>query len=446
MIMKELKELLEAHRFQDVKKELEKCNPVDIAEMLKELNLEEQLIVFRMLNKDAAAEIFAEMSSNRQKDLIAGFTDQELQTILNEMGVDDMADMLEEMPAGVVQRVLARTDPDMRKEVNQLLQYPEDSAGAIMTTEYISLKEDMTVSEAFAHIRKVGEDAEDLYTCWVVGKDRILLGVISIREMLLAEQDAKMKDIMDENVMSVVTTEDQETAARMFDKYNFTALPVVDNEKRLVGMITVDDAIDTLVEETNEDFEKMAAMNPKEEDYFDTSVLQHVRNRLPWLLVLMFSSIATGLIITKYEAAFQAMPLLVALMPMLSDTGGNAGSQTSTLIIRGMALGEIKLSDFFKVVFKESRIALLCGLALGVVNGIRIIIQYHDPTLALIIVITMEFTVLAAKLCGAILPMLAKKLHMDPAIMASPLLTTVVDVCSVFIYFKIASMFLGLHI
>ncbi len=444
MKIQELKQLLETRHFQEAKTQLGACNPVDIAEMLKELDLEQQLIVFRMLQKDTAAEIFAEMSSTRQKNLIAGFTDQELQTILNEMDVDDMADMLEEMPAGVARRVLSRTDPDMRKEVNQLLQYPEDSAGAIMTTEYIALKATMTVSEAFEYIRKVGEDAEDLYTCWVVGKNRFLTGVVTVKQMLLSSKDVQIQDLMDINVISVVTTEDQEVAARLFDKYNFTALPVVDTEKRLVGMITVDDAIDTMVEETSEDFEKMAAMNPKEDDYFDTSVMQHVKNRLPWLLVLMFSSIATGLIITKYEAAFQAMPLLVALMPMLSDTGGNAGSQTSTLIIRGMALGEIKLSDFFKVVLKESRIALICGLALGAANAIRIMIQYHDPMLALIIAITMEFTVLAAKLCGAILPMLAKKLHLDPAIMASPLLTTVVDVCSVFIYFKIASMFLGL--
>lgn len=444
MTANRIKELLKKHSYAQLKKELSAANAVDIAEMLEEMPLEDQLIVFRMLGKDQAADTFSEMGSDTQKRLIDGFTDQELKSILNEMDADDMADMIEEMPAVVVERVLSRTDPEMRRDVNQLLQYPEDSAGAIMTTEYISLKKEMKVVDAFDYIRQKGEDSEDLYTCYVTAQNRILIGVVTVRDMLLASPDALISDIMNRSVISVTTTDDQEDAARLFDKYNLTALPVVDNEKRLVGMITVDDAIDTMREETSEDFEKMAAMNPKEDDYFDTSVMQHVRNRLPWLLVLMFSSIATGIIITKYEAAFQAMPLLVALMPMLSDTGGNAGSQTSTLIIRGMALGEIRLSDFFRVVFKESRIALICGLVLGIVNGLRIVLQYHSVTLALIIAITLEFTVLASKLCGAILPMLAKKCHLDPAIMASPLLTTVVDVCSVFIYFSIASMFLGI--
>lgn len=444
MTANRIKELLKKHSYAQLKKELSAANAVDIAEMLEEMPLEDQLIVFRMLGKEQAADTFSEMGSDTQKRLIDGFTDQELKSILNEMDADDMADMIEEMPAVVVERVLSRTDPEMRRDVNQLLQYPEDSAGAIMTTEYISLKKEMKVVDAFDYIRQKGEDSEDLYTCYVTAQNRILIGVVTVRDMLLASPDALISDIMNRSVISVTTTDDQEDAARLFDKYNLTALPVVDNEKRLVGMITVDDAIDTMREETSEDFEKMAAMNPKEDDYFDTSVMQHVRNRLPWLLVLMFSSIATGIIITKYEAAFQAMPLLVALMPMLSDTGGNAGSQTSTLIIRGMALGEIRLSDFFRVVFKESRIALICGLVLGIVNGLRIVLQYHSVTLALIIAITLEFTVLASKLCGAILPMLAKECHLDPAIMASPLLTTVVDVCSVFIYFSIASMFLGI--
>lgn len=438
------RELLEKHLYAQLKKELAETNAVDIAELLETMTLEEQLLVFRMLGKDLAADVFSEMNAETQKRLISGFTDQELKQILDEMNADDMADMIEEMPAGVVERVLSKTDPEMRKDVNQLLQYPEDSAGAIMTTEYISLRADMTVIQAFDSIRRAGNESEDIYTCYVTGNNRILTGVVTVRELLLSDPEKTIGTLMNSHVISVVTTEDREDAARMFDRYGFTALPVVDNENRLVGMITVDDAIDTMREEISEDFEKMAAMNPKEDDYFNTSVMQHVRNRLPWLLVLMFSSIATGLIITKYEAAFQTMPLLVALMPMLSDTGGNAGSQTSTLIIRGMAVGEIHLSDFFRVVFKESRIALLCGLALGLINGIRIVIQYHSVTLALIIAITLEFTVLASKLCGAVLPMLAKRCHLDPAIMASPLLTTVVDVCSVFIYFSIASMFLGI--
>lgn len=438
------RELLERHLYAQLKAELAETNAVDAAELLEAMRPEEQLMVFRMLGKDAAAAVFSEMDADTQERLIGGFTDQELKQILNEMNADDMADMIEEMPACVVERVLSGTDPEMRRDVNRLLQYPEESAGAIMTTEYVSLKADMTVIRAFECIRHAGNESEDIYTCYVTGENRILSGVVTVREMLLADPEETVGSLMNSHVISVVTTADREDAARMLDRYGFTVLPVVDHENRLVGIITVDDAIDTMREEISEDFEKMAAMSPKEDDYFDTSVLQHVKNRLPWLLVLMFSSIATGLIITRYEAAFQTMPLLVALMPMLSDTGGNAGSQTSTLIIRGMAVGEIRLQDFLRVVFKESRIALLCGLALGLINGIRIILQYHSVVLALIIAITLVFTVLAAKLCGAVLPMLARKCRLDPAIMASPLLTTVVDVCAVYIYFSIASLFLGI--
>lgn len=444
MTKKILKELLLNRNFTELRKELSNMNPVDIAEMLRELEIDEQLLVFRLLKKDEAADVFSEMSGDEQKELINGFTDQELSVILDEMDEDDLADMVEEMPAGVVERVLARTSPEMRNAVNQLLQYKEDSAGAIMTTEFIALKETMSVKEAFDYIRAVADEREDVYTCYITSGARMLEGVVTVKEMLLSGLDEQIGTLMNRNVIHVSTTTDQEEAARLFDKYNLTALPVVDNEGRLVGMITVDDAIDTMREETSEDFEKMAALNPKEEDYFHTSIMEHVRNRLPWLLILMFSSIATGLVIEKYELAFQAMPALVALMPMLSDTGGNAGSQTSTLIIRGMALGEIRLSDFLKVVFKESRIALICGMVLGIANGLRIFIQYHNIVLASIIAITLVLTVIVSKLCGAIMPMLAKKLGMDPAIMASPLLTTVVDVCSVFIYFNIATILMGL--
>ena len=444
MTKKILKELLLNRDFTELRKKLSSMNPVDIAEMLRELEIDEQLLVFRLLKKDEAADVFSEMSGDEQKELINGFTDQELSVILDEMDEDDLADMVEEMPAGVVERVLARTSPEMRNAVNQLLQYKEDSAGAIMTTEFIALKETMSVKEAFDYIRAVADEREDVYTCYITSGARMLEGVVTVKEMLLSGLDEQIGTLMNRNVIHVSTTTDQEEAARLFDKYNLTALPVVDNEGRLVGMITVDDAIDTMREETSEDFEKMAALNPKEEDYFHTSIMEHVRNRLPWLLILMFSSIATGLVIEKYELAFQAMPALVALMPMLSDTGGNAGSQTSTLIIRGMALGEIRLSDFLKVVFKESRIALICGLVLGIANGLRIFIQYHNIVLASIIAITLVLTVIVSKLCGAIMPMLAKKLGMDPAIMASPLLTTVVDVCSVFIYFNIATILMGL--
>lgn len=444
MTKKILKELLLNRNFTQLKKELTSMNPVDIAELLIELETDEQLLVFRLLKKDEAADAFSEMNGDEQRDLINGFTDQELTVILEEMDEDDLADVVEEMPAGVVERVLAKTSPEMRNAVNHLLQYKEDSAGAIMTTEFIALKETMSVKEAFEYIRAVADEREDVYTCYITSEARILEGVVTVKEMLMSGLEETIGTLMNRNVIHVNTGADREEAARLFDKYNFTALPVVDNENRLVGMITVDDAIDTMREEISEDFEKMAALNPKEEDYFHTSIMEHVRNRLPWLLILMFSSIATGLVIEKYEVAFQAMPALVALMPMLSDTGGNAGSQTSTLIIRGMALGEIRLSDFLKVFFKEFRIALICGLVLGISNGLRIYIQYHSLVLALIIAITLLLTVIAAKLCGAVMPMLAKKLGLDPAIMASPLLTTVVDVCSVFIYFNIATILMGL--
>ena len=427
----------------DLKEKLNRVNPVDIAQVLDELTDEQRLIAFRLLSKDNAADTFVEMEQDSQQKLIEGFTDNELKQVLADVYADDMADMLEEMPANVVERVLSKTDPQMRADVNQLLQYPEDSAGAVMTTEYVSLKEATKVSDAFDWIRKNGDDRKDLYTCYVTDPQKKLIGVVTVRDMLLCKKDVPVSDIMERDIISVRTLDDKEDAAKLFDRYDLSALPVIDNEQRLVGIITSDDAIDVLQDENTEDFQKMAAIVPQEDTYFETSVWQHAKNRLPWLLILMFSSIFTGMIIDKYEAAFTTMPVLVALMPMLSDTGGNCGSQTSTLVIRGMAVDEIKLKDFLRVFWKEFRIAIIVGACLALANGARILIQYHNPVLAMIIASTLVFVVIASKLMGCCLPMLAKALHMDPAIMASPLLTTVVDVCSVWIYFSIATVLMN---
>ncbi len=388
----------------DLKEKLNRVNPVDIAQVLDELTDEQRLIAFRLLSKDNAADTFVEMEQDSQQKLIEGFTDNELKQVLADVYADDMA-----------------------------LQYPEDSAGAVMTTEYVSLKEATKVSDAFNWIRKNGDDRKDLYTCYVTDPQKKLIGVVTVRDMLLCKKDVPVSDIMERDIISVRTLDDKEDAAKLFDRYDLSALPVIDNEQRLVGIITSDDAIDVLQDENTEDFQKMAAIVPQEDTYFETSVWQHAKNRLPWLLILMFSSIFTGMIIDKYEAAFTTMPVLVALMPMLSDTGGNCGSQTSTLVIRGMAVDEIKLKDFLRVFWKEFRIAIIVGACLALANGVRILIQYHNPVLAMIIASTLVFVVIASKLMGCCLPMLAKALHMDPAIMASPLLTTVVDVCSVWI-------------
>ncbi len=443
-IIREIKSLIKQRDYQVLKALAEDINPVDFAELSEELTDEELIKMFRLLPKDTAAYAFSEMDSDQQEKLIKAFSDQEVRDVLEEMSLDDAADFIGEMPANVVKRILAAASADTRKQINQLLKYPEDSAAALMTTEYVALKESTTAVQAIDWIRKHGDEKEDIYTCYVLDMERKLIGVVTMRELLLAKDDTKIEELMTENVISVETTEDQEEAAKLFDKYNLTTLPVTDHENRMIGIITVDDAMDVIAEEVTEDFEKMAALSPNEETYLDTPILTHVKNRLPWLFVLMFSSIATGVIIEKYEIAFAAQPLLVALMPMLMDTGGNAGAQSSTLMIRGMATDEIKLSDYFKVFWKEARVSLLTGLVLSIANGIRIYIQYQDITLAMIIAMTLVLDILIANLIGASLPMLAKKLNLDPALMASPLMTTIVDVSAVFIYFQIAVKVLGL--
>lgn len=439
-----IEQLIAEKKFNDLRRYLKDVNSADFPSMLEELNEEQTLLIYRLLSKEKAAEVFAELDSDIQEKLLNALTDKELKNVIDELFMDDTVDLIEEMPSNVVKRILKNIDKSDRKVVNELLNYPEYSAGSIMTTEFIDLKENMTVDDAFAKIKKIGLQKETVYNCYVLSLDRKIKGFIDIKDLLVAERTDLLKSIMNENVITVTTVEDQETVAKMFDKYNMYALPVVDKEERLVGIVTIDDAIDVLQDENTEDFEKMAAMIPNEDSYFKTSVFTHAKNRILWLLVLMLSSILTGTIITKYENAFAAVPVLVAFIPMLMDTGGNCGSQSSTLIIRGMAMDEIRLKDFFRAIWKEVRVAILVGFVLGIFQGIRITIQYHDLKLALVVSLSVIGTVMMSKVLGCILPMLAKRLKLDPAIMAAPLITTIVDTCSVLLFFNIATILLNL--
>lgn len=437
-------ELIKSGDFATLKKLLTDVNLADISEIIDELEGEDAVIVFRLLNKDEAADAFSRMEVATQSKLVEALTDDEIKDVVNKLYLDDAADLIEEMPSNLVKRILQNTSSDKRQAINELLKYPQDSAGSIMTTEFVDLKETMSVKEAFERIRKIGKDKETIYTLYVTDMQRHLVGVITVKELLLAGLDAIVKDIMEENVIEISTLTDKEEVANMFDKYDFLAMPVVDSEKRLVGIVTIDDAMDVMQDEANEDFEIMAAVTPSDESYFKMSVFEHTKHRIVWLLILMLSATITGTIITHYEEAFSAVPILVSFIPMLMDTGGNCGSQSSTLIIRGLATGEIELKDIFRVWFKEIRIALLVGVILSVVNGLRIAIQYSDVILALVVGITLLLTVILSKSLGCILPMAAKKLKLDPAIMASPLITTVVDTCSILIYFNVAVVLFGI--
>ena len=443
-MVKKLQELLENRRFADVHKMLESVNSADIPSILDELEEEQIVVVYRLLSKDVAAEVFVELDSDMQEKLINAFTDKELKNVIDELFMDDTVDLIEEMPANVVKRILKTQKAEDRKLINDLLKYPEDSAGSIMTTEFVDLKENMTVKDAIDKIRKIGDDAESIYVGYVLTMTRKLIGIVSLKDIILAKENTLAKDIMDTNFIKVFTMDEQEDVAKKFDKYDEIAMPVVDNEDRLVGIVTVDDAMDVMHEEMDEDFEIMAAMSPSEDTYFKTSVFKHARNRIFWLLVLMISATITGGVITKYENAFEALPLLVAFLPMVMGTGGNCGSQSSTLIIRGLANDEIKLKDFFRAWWKEVRVAFLVGIALFIANSIRILIQYKDIKLAIIVGCTLMGTVTIAKSLGCILPIIAKKFKLDPAIMAAPLISTILDTCSVFIYFNIATLVMGL--
>ncbi len=437
-------ELIKSGDFAALKKLLTDVNLADISEIIDELEGEDAVIVFRLLNKDEAADAFSRMEVATQSKLVEALADDEIKDVVNKLYLDDAADLIEEMPSNLVKRILQNTSSDKRQAINELLKYPQDSAGSIMTTEFVDLKETMSVKEAFERIRKIGKDKETIYTLYVTDMQRHLVRVITVKELLLAGLDAIVKDIMEENVIEISTLTDKEEVANMFDKYDFLAMPVVDSEKRLVGIVTIDDAMDVMQDEANEDFEIMAAVTPSDESYFKMSVFEHTKHRIVWLLILMLSATITGTIITHYEEAFSAVPILVSFIPMLMDTGGNCGSQSSTLIIRGLATGEIELKDIFRVWFKEIRIALLVGVILSVVNGLRIAIQYSDVILALVVGITLLLTVILSKSLGCILPMAAKKLKLDPAIMASPLITTVVDTCSILIYFNVAVVLFGI--
>ena len=444
MNIEEIKELIENKQFTQLKKELKEMKSADISEILDELDKEQAVILFRLLSKEKAGMAFSYMETDMREKLIKDLTDTELKNVLDELFMDDTVDLIEEMPSNVVTRILRNVDKNDRKIINELLKYPDDSAGSIMTTEFIDLKENMTIEQALERIRKIGTDSETIYTCYVLEKNRKLQGTISIKELLLAKEDSLIVDNMETNIISVNTLEDQEEVAKKFDKYDLYALPVVDNENRLVGIVTVDDAINVLQDEAEEDFEKMAAMAPTEESYFETSVFKHAKNRIVWLLILMLSSAITGTIITNYENAFAAVPLLVAFIPMLMDTGGNCGSQSSTLIIRGLATDELEVKDVFKILWKEIRIAVIVGISLATINGLRIFAQYKNLQLACTVGLSITTTVILSKSIGCLLPLLAKKLKLDPAIMAAPLITTIVDILSVLVYFNIATAIMGL--
>ncbi len=443
-----LQAMLAEKQYSALRSELSVLAPIDVADFLTELSDDELVFVFRMLPKDLAAETFVEMDTKSQETLISVFSDRELHNVINELFADDVADMLEEMPANVVRRIIQSADSSLRKSVNELLCYPHDSAGSVMTTEFVDFRATMTVAEAFDHIRATGLDKETVYTCYITDNNRHLIGVIDVRTMLLAEPSQTVGELMIDNPIFVKTLEERTTVVRMFERYDLLALPVTDGEQRLIGIVTVDDAIDVMQEETNEEFAKMAAMTPAEAPYLDTPVITHARNRILWLLILMLSATFTGLLITRYEAAFEALPMLVSFIPMLMDTGGNCGAQSSTMVIRALATDEIMFRDYFRVLFKELRISLCISIVLVAVNTVRVLLMYGTDSemlkIALVLGITLACAVMMAKILGCSLPMLAKRCGLDPAIMASPLITTIVDACSVLIYFNVASAVLGL--
>lgn len=432
-------ELLNEKNYIKIKSIVKDLYPADLASLLETLSPRNITLLFRLLPKELAAETFTFMDSDTQMHLISGFSDKELREILDEIFVDDTVDIIEEMPANVVSRILKNTDAETRKQINAILDYPTDSAGSVMTTEYVYLHKNMTTKEALDWIRKVGVVKETIYTCYIT-ESRKLIGFVTILDLVTADEDATIESIMDSNVKFVYTHEDREDVAKKFSKYDFLAMPVVDNEERMVGIITFDDVLDVIAEENEEDFSKMAAMQPIEDSYFKTSVFTHAKKRIGWLLVLMLSATITGNLLTKYEEAFQAIPILVSFIPMLMSTGGNCGSQSSTTVIRGLATGEIQFKDFFKAVFKEFRISLIISVILAVTNGLRIFIFYKNLQLSIVITLSIIGTVIIAEFIGCALPLIAKKVKLDPAIMATPLISTIVDTCSMLIYFQFATM------
>ncbi len=444
--------LIDGKKYSTLRDVFVTMQPADIAILFSEIDESRLPLLFRLLPKELAADTFVEMDSDQQELLIRGFSDAELKDVVDELYVDDAVDIVEEMPANVVKRILRQADPDMRKMINEILNYPEDSAGSIMTTEYVSLRPDMTAEDAIKRIRRVGVDKETIYTCYIIDNNRKLLGYLTLKSLILADDDTEVANIMGTDIISVTTTDDQEEVANTLSKYDLAAVPVVDKENRLVGIVTVDDALDVIEEETTEDMEKMAAITPTDKPYLKMSVFEIWKARIPWLMLLMISATFTGMIISSFESALSKWVALTSFIPMLMDTGGNAGSQPSVTVIRALSTGDLKISDIFKVVWKEFRVSILCAVALGVVNFFKI--QLVDVMLlgnnsitipvTFVVCITLALTVICAKLVGCTLPIAAKKLGFDPAVMASPFITTIVDAISLLIYFQVATMLLGL--
>ena len=450
--LEQLMELVQNRQLRRLREILVEMNEVDIAGFLDELEVEQEILVFRLLPKELAAEVFAYLEDTEdQEKLIGALSDNELREVLDELYLDDTVDLIEDMPANLVDRILRNTDASTRSQINQLLNYPKDSAGSIMTTEFVYLHPDSTVEQSFARIRKVGLDKETVYTCYVT-KNRVLQGVVTVKRLLLSTYETKISDIMETNVLSVTTHEDKEDVAQLFSKYDLSALPVVDGDNRLVGIITFDDAMDVMEEEATEDFEKMAAILPSDKPYLKTGVFETWRSRIPWLMLLMLSATFTGIILTSFESALAACVVLTSFIPMLTGTGGNSGSQSSVAIIRALSLGEVEFSDIAAVVWKEIRVAALCGLCLAGANFAKMMLVDRwlmrnpevTPTVALVVCLTLAATVLCAKIVGCTLPMAAEKIGIDPAVMASPFITTIVDALSLLVYFAIATRILGL--
>ena len=437
-------ELIEKKHLKDLKDSVSELNVVDIAEIIEDLDDQEMLLVFRMLPKEKSAEVFSYMEVYNQLRIVNSITEPELQNLLEKMNFDDRIDLIEEMPANVVTKVLAQAPPNERKLINEFLRYPEDSAGSIMTIEYVSLKPDMTVKEAMLHIKNTGMHKETIYTCYVENEYKMLLGFVTLRSLVVSDPNQQIKDIMEEDVVSVTTTDDQEEVADKFVKYGYIALPVVDNEYRLCGIITFDDVLDVVTEEATEDFHRMAAVNPSEDEYLDQTAWQLAKNRIPWLLVLMVSATLTSGIISNYNYIISQYIILTTFIPMITDTGGNSGSQSSTIIIRALATDEIGLSNALPVIFKEMRVGIICGGVLSVVNFLRLIfLSKVEIHISFLVSLTLFTTVVLAKVMGALLPMGAKKIHLDPAIMASALITTIIDSVVLMIYFGLATRILG---
>ncbi len=443
--MEEIRELIDTRQYTKLRSELMEWNEADIAAIIEELPNEDKIKIFRILPKTMAADVFAYLDIDTEQTIITSVNDREAADIINNLMADDATDLMEEMPAGVVKKLLANANSETRRDINHLLRYPEDSAGSIMTVEFVDLKVHLTVKEAIERIRKVGVDKETINICYVLDNERHLLGTVALRYLLLKEDNEIIGDIMNDNIISVNTLTDQEEVARLFQKYDFTTMPVVDNENRLVGIITIDDVVDILQEEATEDIEKMAAIVPTDKPYMKTGIVETFKKRIPWLLLLMISATVTGGIITHYENALGTYVVLTSFIPMLMDTGGNAGGQASVTIIRGLSLNEIEFSDIVKVIWKEIRVAVLCGITLSVTNFIKMMIVDHvSMSVAAVICSTLVVEVTIAKVVGCTLPMLAKKVGFDPAVMASPFITTIVDALSLMIYFSFATHILGI--